>query len=123
MRTRLAVLASLGALCLPTLTPSRAVGQEATPIPKKTVNVEFILDASGSMAETTDTGETRMDAAKRVLAGVVEAIPERKEINVGFRLYGYEGDNSWEAPSPSRSVRGIDRRATTAVGWLTPDRR
>src|SRR5688572_30262952 len=34
----------------------------------KTVNVELILDVSGSMAQVLDTGETRMDAAKRVLS-------------------------------------------------------
>jgi hypothetical protein len=59
------------------------------------VNVELILDSSGSMAEETNTGEPRIDAAKRVLNEVIDAIPEdRPEINVGFRVFGHEGNNS-----------------------------
>ena len=41
----------------------------------KTVNVELILDASGSMAEALPEGETRMDAANRILRGVIEGLP------------------------------------------------
>ena len=40
------------------------------------VNVELILDSSGSMAEQTNTGESRIGAAKRVLIEVIGAIPE-----------------------------------------------
>lgn len=59
------------------------------------VNIEFILDSSGSMANVTDTGETRMEAAKRVLHQVIQAIPDRQgSVNVGFRIYGFEGNNS-----------------------------
>jgi hypothetical protein len=58
------------------------------------VNVELIIDASGSMAQTLDSGETRMDAAKRVLSDVVNGIPDREGINVGLRVYGHEGDNT-----------------------------
>src|SRR6185312_10945988 len=60
----------------------------------KTVNVELILDASGSMAETLPGGESRMDAAKRILRDVITALPERDGINVGLRVYGHEGDNT-----------------------------
>ena len=67
---------------------------ETEPEAQGTVNVELILDVSGSMAQALDTGETRMDAAKRVLGGVVAAIPERAGVNVGLRIYGHEGDNS-----------------------------
>src|SRR5215213_2119574 len=51
---------------------------EATesPTAAKSVNVELIVDASGSMAQTIDTGETRMDAAKRVLNDVITGIPD-----------------------------------------------
>jgi hypothetical protein len=58
-----------------------------------TVNVELVLDASGSMNERIGR-ETRMQIAKRVLTQVVDAIPERPGINVGFRLYGHRGDNT-----------------------------
>lgn len=58
------------------------------------VNVEMIMDSSGSMAELTDNGEPRIDAAKRVLNQVIEAIPvDRPELNVGFRVFGHLGNN------------------------------
>lgn len=59
-----------------------------------TVNVELILDLSGSMAADIGGGETRMEAAKRVMNDVIAALPEREGINVGFRIYGHEGNNT-----------------------------
>lgn len=58
-----------------------------------TVNVQLIFDSSGSMAQEVSPGVTRIQAAKDVLNEVVEAIPEREGINVGFRVYGHEGTN------------------------------
>lgn len=73
----------------------------ATPAPESSaqssqapVNVQLILDVSGSMAQVIPAGETRMVAAKRVLRDVVAGIPDRAGINVGLRVYGHEGDNS-----------------------------
>src|SRR3954453_15867423 len=76
--------------------PSTAVAQESGESNSSpTVNVEFVLDSSGSMAGVTDVGEIRMDAAKRVLHEVVASIPDRAgRINIGFRVYGQEGDNT-----------------------------
>lgn len=59
-----------------------------------TVNVELIFDSSGSMAQEITPGVTRIDAAKDVLNDVIEAIPEREGVNVGFRVYGHEGSNN-----------------------------
>lgn len=58
-----------------------------------TVNVELIFDSSGSMAQEVSPGETRIEAAKSVLNDVIDAIPEREGVNVGFRVYGHEGSN------------------------------
>jgi hypothetical protein len=60
----------------------------------RTVNLELILDLSGSMARDIGGGETRMEAAKRVMNDVIDALPEREGINVGFRIYGHLGDNT-----------------------------
>lgn len=46
------------------------------------------------MAQTISTGETRMEAAKRVLQDVIAGIPDREGINVGLRVYGHLGDNT-----------------------------
>jgi hypothetical protein len=60
----------------------------------RTVNLELILDLSGSMARDIGGGETRMEAAKRVMNDVIDALPEREGVNVGFRIYGHLGDNT-----------------------------
>jgi hypothetical protein len=81
------LLAALGSVGLPTVHAQNAPGTQ--------VNVEMILDSSGSMAEVTNTGEPRIDAAKRVLNDVIDAIPvDRPEINVGFRVFGHKGNNT-----------------------------
>jgi len=60
----------------------------------KEVNVELILDASGSMAEEIAPGQTRIDAAKEALTEVIASLPEQEGINVGFRVYGHKGNNT-----------------------------
>lgn len=78
------------------LLATHAVG--AAPVaqdqPVSTVNLELILDLSGSMARDIGGGETRMEAAKRVMNDVIDALPEQEGVNVGFRIYGHLGDNT-----------------------------
>ena len=91
-------------LCLLALSPTWAASaQQPQPMPTnpaqasaKTVNVELIFDSSGSMAQEVSPGVTRIEAAKEVLNDVIDAIPEREGINVGFRVYGHEGSNREE---------------------------
>jgi hypothetical protein len=100
--------------------------------PGTQVNVELILDSSGSMADETNTGEPRIDAAKRALNDVIDAIPEdRPEINVGFRVFGHEGNNtqagreeSCQSSELTVPIDGVDKDALRAeveeyapVGW------
>jgi hypothetical protein len=82
-----------------------------------TVNVQLVLDSSGSMGERIGR-ETRMQIAKRVLREVIEAIPERPGINVGFRIYGHRGNNTRAGRAVScRSsellvpIDGVDKEA------------
>ncbi|MCK0112969.1 VWA domain-containing protein [Ornithinimicrobium sp. F0845] len=51
----------------------------------------LLLDASGSMGETSGTG-TRMVEAKETINGFVDSLPEGS--TVSLRVYGHEGDNS-----------------------------
>lgn len=97
----------------------------------KTINLELIVDSSGSMAAETDTGNLRIDSAKTVLTEVISTIPEVEGVNVGFRVYGHEGDNTEEGRAEScRSsellvpMDGVDVPALTEqvnelqpVGW------
>jgi hypothetical protein len=98
---------------------NEAAEPDTTPTPaptSKVVNVELILDVSGSMAQIIDTGEIRMEVAKRVLNQVLATVPTKPGINVGLRIYGHLGDNS-EAGRPISCqasdlvvpVSGVDR--------------
>ncbi|RIX50254.1 VWA domain-containing protein [Paenibacillus nanensis] len=58
---------------------------------KDAYNVEIVLDASGSMAETID-GQTRMELAKEAIAAFLSSLPEGA--NVGLRVYGHKGTGS-----------------------------
>ncbi|CAA9569274.1 MAG: D-amino acid dehydrogenase large subunit [uncultured Thermomicrobiales bacterium] len=97
-----------------------------------TVNTELILDSSGSMTIATSDGEPRIDAAKRVLSNVIEAIPtDTGRINVGFRVFGHTGNNTEAGRAESCQgtelrvpIEGVNREALQAevdayqpVGW------
>ncbi|MEW9109772.1 vWA domain-containing protein [Cytobacillus gottheilii] len=63
---------------------------------KENLNVEILLDASGSMAAEVN-GDVKMDAAKESILQFVESLPE--DAKVGIRVYGHEG-SSKEADKP-----------------------
>lgn len=122
-------------LMLVVASPTLAVAQDSTPSPNqasaRTVNVELVLDSSGSMAQEVSPGVTRIQAAKEVLNDVVDAIPEREGVNVGFRVFGHEGSNQEADREEScRStelvvpIEGVNKDALrgaiegyTPVGW------
>ena len=57
--------------------------------------IEYILDSSNSMNEKLADGELKIDAAKRVLCGLIDNIAaERSDANVGLRIYGAGFDPS-----------------------------
>ena len=107
----------------PTVTAEAVATDEGTDDPlgasTLTVNVELILDSSGSMAETLPgTDQSRIEAARQALAEVIDRIPERDGLNVGFRVYGHEGSNREEDRAEScRStellvpIAGVDKQA------------
>ena len=86
--------------------------------PDAQVNVELVMDSSGSMGAETDTGERRIDAAKRVLTQVIDAIPvDRPQLNVGFRVFGHLGDNT----EAGRAESCQSSELTVPVAGVDPD--
>jgi len=95
------------------------------------VNVQLIFDSSGSMAQEVSPGETRIEAARTVLNDVIDAIPEREGVNVGFRVYGHEGSNqeadraeSCQSSELIVPIEGVNKEALRSavesyepVGW------
>lgn len=72
---------------------------------EETINVELLLDASGSMADAA-RGGTKMQVAQRVLAEFVETLPENA--NVSLRIFGHEGTGS--GADKARSCRSTEQR-------------
>ncbi|MBA2364733.1 MAG: VWA domain-containing protein [Chloroflexia bacterium] len=60
---------------------------------KKSINIEIILDASGSMQGDAG-GERKINVARRVLAAFIRTLPD--SANVALRVYGHKGSNSRE---------------------------
>lgn len=58
---------------------------------KEQLNVEILLDASGSMAEVIN-GKSKMDIAKDTITSFLGDLP--KETNVALRVYGHKGSGS-----------------------------
>ena len=58
---------------------------------KENLNIQLVLDASGSMAELAG-GEEKLTIAKESLTDFVAGLPERA--NVALRVYGHVGSNS-----------------------------
>lgn len=66
---------------------------ESTPL-TQTLNLEFIFDASGSMSELIES-EQKIIAARRTIDSLVQSLPtDDVNLNVGFRVFGHEGDNT-----------------------------
>ena len=49
--------------------------------------IQLILDSSGSMYSTTESGQDRIDVAKAVLTDFIGGLPAG-DLNVGLRIYG-----------------------------------
>ena len=108
------LLASVGGVSV-TIAPQHALAQAD---PGTEVNVELVMDSSGSMGAETDTGEPRIDAAKRVLNQVIDAIPlDRPGLNVGFRVFGHLGDNT----EAGRAESCQSSELTVPVDGVNPD--
>src|SRR5699024_2867267 len=71
---------------------------------KEQLNVEILLDASGSMAEVID-GKTKMEIAKETITTFMSNLPE--EAHVALRVYGHKGSSSSDDKALSCSESDI----------------
>ena len=131
--SRWAVVGLLVSILSVLVQSGQAAAQDTTTQTRyRNVNVELILDSSGSMAQSLGAGQpTRIDAAKQVLSDVIDALPEQEGINVGFRVYGHKGNNeesgraeSCQASDLTVPIQGVNKDALRAqvasyrpVGW------
>ena len=57
-------------------------------LPEKT-RILFVLDASGSMQAAWENNISRMDAAKGILAKLVDSLKSNKNLELALRVYGH----------------------------------
>ncbi len=77
------------------------------------VNVEIILDGSGSMLENIG-GQTKIDAAKKVINQIIDSLPNKQNLNVGFRAYGFQSPGSAHNCQDTKllvPIKGVDKQA------------
>ena len=78
--------------------------REAPPAAAELItNLALVLDCSGSMKESTKDGETKMEAAKRVLSNLIQKIPNG--LNVTFVIYGHEVFGAADDPRNCKAVK------------------
>ncbi|MCG8347687.1 MAG: VWA domain-containing protein [Chloroflexales bacterium] len=58
---------------------------------KEQINIQLILDSSGSMAGEID-GQQKLDVAKQAILGFIETIPDNAKVSL--RVYGHFGSNA-----------------------------
>ncbi|MBI1219398.1 MAG: VWA domain-containing protein [Rhodobacteraceae bacterium] len=93
-------------------------GASAAPAP----NVEFILDASGSMVSSVDGKSSRMEIAKSVLEQAIAGLPDTG-VNVALRIYGTQPKAAHDCSDTRLAVPmgPIDKAAlSAAVGGTAP---
>ncbi len=56
-------------------------------------NIQLVFDSSGSMAQRIGN-ETKIQAAQRAIERIIDVLPDSPDLNVGFRVFGHEGDSS-----------------------------
>ena len=82
----------------------------------KQVNVEIVLDASGSMAKQIN-GQTMMNIAKNSITEVLKHLP--KNAKVGLRVFGHKGNNTdsgkTESCSANELIHPIEALNTSAI--------
>ncbi len=81
-----------------------------SPFPKVIAqeNVVIVLDDSGSMNERMGGGSTRMEAAKKAIASVIEKFPSDTQLGL-FLLNGARKNDHWAIPLGHHSVSVAQR--------------
>lgn len=85
-----------------------------------TTRILFLFDASNSMYGTWQTG-TKIEIAKKLFANLLDTIGQRKDIELGLRVYGHQkhyppqdcDDSKLEVPIAKNNVENIKKRMLT----------
>jgi len=77
-------------LCLVLLSTDTALAEGNR---QNVVRILFVLDASGSMFNKWGPNNTpRMKTAKKTLTAIVDSVSERKNVQMGLRVYGHQSE-------------------------------
>jgi Mg-chelatase subunit ChlD len=120
MKTNLLVIALVTAL-----TSSAIVAGGARAASSDDTNLMLIFDASGSMKKKLESGETRLDTAKKAMSDVLQNMEEG--INLGLTMYGHRVRKqctdielvtpigSEDPASINRRVQGVEAKGETPI--------
>ena len=85
---------------------------------RKTARIIMLLDVSGSMADLTSTGDTKLELAKQAVLSGLDSFKPEDEIGLWIFSTNLDGDNDYQElipPAPlgdiRRGVRGHRQRA------------
>jgi Mg-chelatase subunit ChlD len=81
-------------------------GAAVADVVNKVTDLAVILDCSGSMAEKTKEGSTKMEVAKRVVTQLIDRIPAG--LRVTFLVYGHDAKLECKAVKVVHELRELD---------------
>lgn len=115
-------LVSTSALSVVDSTPLAASADDKSVLGQDGGSLVLVLDGSGSMKESSGTGGTRMNAARKGLRAVIEQLPA--DSKVGLRVYGStisDGKGSCKDTQLLAPVATVDKaRLKSGVDKLKP---
>lgn len=85
-----------------------------TQLPPTKTRLLFVLDASGSMLAPWDAG-TRMDAAKDLLASMVDSLRTNPQLELGLRVYGHQAQRQKNDCQDSKLEVGFSQKNHDAI--------
>ena len=109
LRRPATVALTCGALIALTATPLAAAPTAPRAVADDNASLVMVLDSSGSMAEDDGAGSTRIEAARRAVATVVDALPDGHP--TGLRVYGADKPRGCTDTRLVRPVEPLDRGA------------
>lgn len=118
-RRTAAVLTGGTLLALAAAPPSAAAPAAQRAVADDNGSLVMVLDSSGSMAEDDGSGGTRIEAARRAVGTVVDALPDGHP--TGLRVYGADRPGGCTDTRLVRPVEPLDRAAIKrAVAGVEP---
>ncbi len=88
---------------------------------RKTARIIMLLDVSGSMADLTSTGDTKLDLAKQAVLSGLDSFKPEDEIGLWIFSTNLDGDNDYQELIPPAPLGDIRQEFEDTVSGLIAD--